>query len=147
MLSALTNFQLDFIRSEQHLMLPTISSIRLTQDLYDVLFQYVVTEEKEKLLEKFIVMLESHIKRKDKAPFSRPISELEFLDEGLQELKLLNWMEIPVAVFRLSLDESINNDNYTEELDKILTYLEGLMIFSRPVDNDQLWVYPFILVR
>ena len=141
------NFRLDFIREEQHLMLPTVTSIKLTQNLYDALFQYVITVEKEALLKKLISMLESHIKRKDQAPFSMPISELEFLDEGLEELRLLNWMEVPVAVFQLSLDSSIKEEDHEEELDKILTWLEGLMIFSRPEESMLIWVYLYVLVR
>lgn len=147
MLSAPNNFRLDFVREEQHLMLPTVTSIKLTQNLYDVLFQYVITEEKEELLKKFIGMMESHIKRKDRAPFSMPISDLEFLDEGLEELRLLNWMEIPVGVFQLTLADDIKEDDYADELDKVLTWLEGLMIFSRPEGSMLIRVYPYALVR
>jgi len=146
-MTTLRNFKLEFVREEQHLMLSTISSIKLTQSLYDTLFQYVITEEKEELLKKFINLLETHIKSKDNSPFSLPISELNFLDEGLEELRLLNWMEVPVAVFQLSLDEKINDDDYQEELDKILTQLERLMIYSRPAEGNLVWVYPFLLVR
>lgn len=141
------NFKLDFIREEQHLMLPTITSIKLTQNLYDVLFQYVITEEKEELLKKFIGMMETHIKSKDQAPFSMPIADLEFLDEGLEELRLLNWMEIPVAVFALTLDPNIKAEDQAEESDKILTYLESLMVFSCSEDKRQIRVYPYTLVR
>jgi hypothetical protein len=141
------NFRLDFIREEQHLMLPTITSIMLTQNLYDVLFQYVITEEREERLKKFIGMLESHIKRKDRAPFSMPVAELEFLDEGLEELRLLNWMEIPVAIFQVTLDASIKEEDYTDELDKVLTWLEGLMVFSHAEDSRMIQVYPYVLVR
>jgi len=141
------NFKLDFIREEQHLMLPTITTIKLTQNLYDALFQYVITEEKEELLKKVIGMLESHIKRKDQSPFSMPIADLEFLDEGLEELRLLNWIELPVAIFQLSLDANINEEDYAEELDKVLTWLESLMIFSRPEDSMLIRVYPYVLVR
>ena len=141
------NFRLDFVREEQHLMLPLVSSIKLTQNLYDALFQYLITPEQEVALKKFIDMLENHIKRKDRAPFSVPIAELEFLDEGLQELRLLNWMEIPVAVFQLTLDESIPAEDYEDELDTILVLLERVMVFSRPADSSLIWVYPFLLVR
>lgn len=141
------NFRLDFIREEQHLMLPTITTIRLIQNLYDTLFQYVITEEKEELLKKVIGMMESHVKRKDQAPFSMPIAELEFLDEGLEELRLLNWIEIPVAIFKLSLDANIKEEDYADELDKVLTWLESLMIFSRPEDSMMIRVYPYVLVR
>ena len=141
------NIRLDFIREEQHLMLPTVTSIKLTQNLYDALFQYVITEEKEELLKKLIGMLESHIKRRDQAPFSMPVADLEFLDEGLEELRLLNWMEVPVAIFQLTLDANIKEENYADELEKVLTWLEGLMIFSRPEESMLIRVYPYVLVR
>ncbi|MCX5779906.1 MAG: hypothetical protein NTV45_03620 [Firmicutes bacterium] len=141
------NFRLDFIREEQHLMLPTVTSIKLTQNLYDALFQYLITPDQEVLLKKFIDMLESHIKRKDRSPFSMPVTELAFLDEGLQELRLLNWMEIPVAVFQLSMDDTIPADDYSDELDKVLSLLERLTVFSRSADNNLIWVYPLLLVR
>jgi hypothetical protein len=140
-------FKLNFLGQEQHLMLPTITSIVLTQNLYDVLFQYLITEEKEAQLKKIIGMLENHIKRKDQSPFSMPISALEFLDEGLEELRLLNWMEIPVSVFQLSLDDNIEKDSYEDELENILNWMEDLMIFSRPENSDLIWVYPYNLVR
>lgn len=141
------HFKLDFIREEQHLMLPTITSIKLTQNLYDVLFQYVITEEKEELLKKFIGMMEAHIKRKDQAPFSMPLADLEFLDEGLEELRLLNWMEIPVAIFQVTLDPANKDEDQAEELEKIIAWLEGLMVFSWSADSRQIRVYPYTLVR
>jgi len=128
-------------------MLPTINSIIITQTLYDTLFQYLITPEKEELLKKFIKMMEDHIKSKDNAPFSQPVSALEFLDEGLEELRLLNWMEIPVTVWEISLDESLGEDVYQDELEKVLNLLEDLMIFSRPDKGNMLWVYPYSLVR
>jgi hypothetical protein len=140
-------FKMNFLGQEQHLMLPSITSIILAQNLYDVLFQYPNTEEKEEQLKKFIGMLENHIKRKDRAPFSMPISSLEFLDEGLEEMRMLNWMEIPVAVFQISLDDSIEEDAYEDEFEKVLNWVEDLMIFSRPEHSDLIWVYPFNLVR
>lgn len=143
----INNFSLNFIREEPHLMLPTVASIKLTQNLYNTLFQYVLTPEKEKLLKNFIEMLESHIKRKDKAPFSKPITELDFLDDGLQELKLLNWVEVPVAIFEISLADVNDAQEQETVLEEVLTHLEGLMIFSRPAQNNIIWVYPYVLVR
>ncbi len=140
-----TSFSLHFIRSEQHMMLPTVTSIKLTQNLYNALFQYVYTEEREKLLKKLIEMLESHIKSKASTPFSRPLAELEFLDEGLEELKLLNWHQITVSVFEISLPDGQPLDE--ERLEEVLTQLEGLMMFSRPAGSNTLWVYPYTLVR
>jgi hypothetical protein len=110
------NFQLNFIKQEQHLMLPRTSSIILTQNLYDILFQYVITPEKEAKLDNFIKILENHIKSKAEAPFSLPVTELEFLEEGLDELKLLNWAEIPVAVFQVNLDACLDKESYEDEI-------------------------------
>ncbi|MDD4801753.1 MAG: hypothetical protein PHF24_02245 [Syntrophomonas sp.] len=141
------NFKLDFLRQEQHLMLPTITSILLTQNLYDVLFQYLITEEKEEKLKKIIKMLEDHIKRKDRAPFSMPISSLDFLDEGLVELRLLNWMEITVAVSQVVFDEDIAAEDYEDELEKVLNRMEQYIVFSRPEKSNLIWVYPINMVR
>lgn len=137
-----TRFNLRFLNQEQHMMLPTVTSIIVTQNLYDILFQYVITKEKEEKLKDFIEMLESHIKSKSSGPFSRSLSDLEFLDEGLEELKLLNWMEVPVSVFEIEI-EGIAEDNpaYEEELGKIFDLLEQLIIFNRKPNSNLIYVY------
>jgi len=140
-------FQLNFVKQEQHLMLPRASSIILTQNLYDILFQYVITPEKEEKLNYFINLLMIDIKSKTTAPFSMPISELEFLDEGLEELRLLNWVELPVSVFQISLDACLNKDAHDEEIEKVADLLENLMIIRRYKDSDLVYVYPTNLVR
>jgi len=71
-----------------------------------------------------------------------PISELEFLDEGLQELKLLNWMQLPASVF-----EIITNNNDEEEIEKILQLLESIFTFNRQGDSNIIIVYPQGLTR
>lgn len=141
------NFQLNFIKQEQHLMLPRTSSIVLTQNLYDILFQYVITPEKEARLDNFIKILENHIKSKAAAPFSLPVTELEFLEEGLEELKLLNWAEIPVTVFQVNLDACLNKESYEDEIEKIIVLLESMMIVRRYSGSDLVYVYPSSLVR
>lgn len=141
------NFQFNFIKQEQHLMLPRTSSIILTQNLYDILFQYVITPEKEAKLDHFIKLLETHIKSKAEAPFSLPVAELEFLEEGLEELKLLNWAEIPVAVFQINLDACLDKESYEDEIEKIIQLLESLMIVRRYSGSDLVYVYPSNLVR
>ena len=127
-------------------MLPTLTTIKLTQNLYDALFQYVLTEDQEARLKKFINILEEHIKRKDQTPFSVPIKDLEFLDDGLGELRLLNWQEIPVTVFELVLPESGEGDE-EERMEPIIDLLERLAIFTRPGDNNLIWIYPYAMVR
>jgi hypothetical protein len=141
------NFQLHYINQEQHLMLPRTSSIILTQNLYDILFQYVITPEKEALLDSFIKRLENHIKSKAEAPFSLPVSELEFLEEGLEELRLLNWAEIPVSVFRINLDACLDKERTEDEMENIATLLAQLMIIRRYPGSDLVYVYPSNLVR
>lgn len=141
------SFQLNFIKQEQHLMLPRTSSILLTQNLYDILFQYVITPEKEEKLNYFINLLETHIKSKANAPFSMPLSELEFLEDGLEELKLLNWAELPVSIFNISLDACLDKESYAEETEKIVSYLESLMIIRHYKGSDLFYVYPSNLVR
>ncbi len=141
-----SSFSLKFLREEQHLMLPTVTTIKLTQSLYDALFQYVLTPEQEVLLKQFIGMLEDHIKSKDRSPFSVPIKDLEFLDEGLEELRLLNWIEIPVAVFELTIEDA-TTINFEEQNQYIADLLERLTIFSRPADSNLIWIYPYIMVR
>ncbi|NLV21397.1 MAG: hypothetical protein GXY49_05370 [Syntrophomonadaceae bacterium] len=141
------NFQLNFIRQEQHLMLPLASSIVLTQNLYDILFQYVITPEKEAKLDNFIKLLETHIKSKAEAPFSLPVTELEFLEEGLEELRLLNWTEIPVTVFQINLDACLDKESYEDEIEKIIHLLGRLMIVRRYSGSDLVYVYPSNLVR
>jgi len=140
------SFNLKYLRTEPHLVLPTVTSIKLTQNLYDVLFQYVISADTEILLKRFIDLMEGHIKSKARSPFSRPVSELEFLDEGLQELRLMNWMDMPVSVFELTLNENVDQDNFESEMDNVLSVLEGVMIFSRPAGTNLLWVYPYLSV-
>ncbi|MGI5912478.1 MAG: hypothetical protein ACOX6E_07870 [Syntrophomonadaceae bacterium] len=128
-------FQLKFLRTEEHLLLPLITSIKVVQHLYDVLFQYAITPEEENKLQFFIKLMENHIKSKTKAPFSIPLSMLEFMDEGLQELKLLNWMQLKASVF-----EIVGADS-EEEMEKILEFLETICTFNRSESNI-IYVYP-----
>jgi hypothetical protein len=71
-----------------------------------------------------------------------PISELEFLDEGLQELKLLNWMQLPASLF-----EIITGNNEEEEIGKILQLLESIFTFNRKGNSNIIIVYPQGLTR
>lgn len=132
-------FQLNYLQQEQHIMLPNTTSILLVQNLYEVLFQYVIDPEKEALLKYFIEKLETHIKSKPRAPFSMPVSELEFLGEGMQELKLLNWLESSVSVFEVELSEECTNTE--EEMDKILDLLVDLFTYNRKPNSNIIYVY------
>ncbi|NLB87721.1 MAG: hypothetical protein GX790_00630 [Syntrophomonadaceae bacterium] len=135
------SFKIEFLRSEKHFLMPTFKTIYLVQNLYDILFQYVVNPEREEMLKLFIAKLEKHIKSKPKAPFSIPYSELEFLEEGLQELRLLNWMELDVAVCKVIVDGD------QDVLDKTLELLENFITFNRVDDTNTIYVYPSGLTK
>lgn len=136
-------YSLTRVRCEKHLVLPTVTSIILTQNLYDVLFQYVIDDHKEELLIKFIERLEQHIKSKTNTPFSAPLEELEFLNDGLAELRLLNWMEVPVTVFSLEIKEGDDE----EMREAVIDELRNLMVV-RPLPNSNLlYVFPANIPR
>ena len=144
---AISSFYLTYLRREQHLMLPRVSSILLAQNLYDVLFQYAITPEKEEKLEYFIGLLEDHIKTQAQAPFSRSIQDLEFLDDGLRELKLLNWTEVTVSIFELHLQEEMDAEQQEDAFTEVVNMLESYMICKREPDSNLLYVYPSNLIR
>lgn len=133
-------FGLDFVKLENHYLLPRLTSIVLTQSLYEMLFQYVITPEKEKKLKEFIALLEGHVKSKSRSPFSIPATDLEFIGEGLQELKLLNWIEVPVAEFTIRLEESTADSS--ERLEQVLEFLEKILVFNRKGESNTIYVYP-----
>ena len=137
----LKTFDLSFIRKEKHFILPTVKTIIIAQNLYDILFQYMITPEREESLRLFLSKLEKHIKSKPRAPFSIPYSELEFLEEGLQELKLLNWMELDVAICEIKVD---GDDS---DLEAILEELANFVIFNQDENTNMLYIYPASLTR
>lgn len=134
----LKSFHLVFIKSENHLVLPKLTSIVLVQNLYDVLFQYVIDAAKEEALQKFIAQLEAHIKSRSRTPFSAPVKELAFLDEGLEELRLLNWMEVPVMVFTLEIE----GDDDPDARESIIEELSARMLLQQRPNSDLLYLYP-----
>lgn len=138
-------FDLQFSHQEEHLVLPTITSIRVVQQLYDILFQYAITPEYEKKLQYFIVRMEKHIKSKPRAPFSMPLENLKFLDDGLQEMKLLNWMQIPVSIFAIVPRDFDPADEMATE--KVLNFLESFFTFNRQPETLNIVVYPSGLTR
>ncbi|HWP98474.1 MAG TPA: hypothetical protein VN426_16650 [Syntrophomonadaceae bacterium] len=139
------SFNLQFVGQEKHLVLPTITSIVLVQNLYDALFQYVLTPEQEGPLEAFIKKLETHIKKKQHAPFSIPVEELAFLGEGLEELRMLNWMEIPLCKFAILLnpDQEWTPELQEQEFQDIMENLEDYAIISRIEDSPYIYLYPY----
>ena len=137
-------FSMEYRGEETHLLLPHTSSILLTQTLYDLLFQYLTTPEKEVLLENFIKKLEDHIKTRRENPFSIPLSELEFLEEGLEELRLLNWIRIPVQVFKIQLADTGDAE---ENLDTVIEFLNRIMTANCHKDEQLIYVLPNTLTE
>lgn len=132
-------FQLNYLRQEQHIMLPNTTSIILTQNLYEILFQYVIKPEKEEKLKIFIDKLETHIKSKSRAPFSMPVADLDFLGDGIEELRLLNWLQNEVSVFEIKITEDCENEQ--EEMDKLIDLLTDLFTFNKKADSNLIYVY------
>jgi len=128
-------FKLVFIEQKEYLLLPNVASVKVVQHLYDVLFQYAITEEHEDKLKAFIAKMEAHIKSKTRAPFAMPLTDLEFLDEGLEELRLLNWMPANLATFEVTLDDPA-------QLDTVLENLENYLTFNRITGTNQVIAYP-----
>lgn len=146
-MSQLYPFTVNYMGQEKHLVLPTVTSIVLVQNLYDALFQYVLTPEQEKNLESFIKRLEAHIKKKSRAPFSMPVPDLEFLGDGLEELRLLNWMELPVLKFSVVLenDNESHVENEEEIMEQIMDSFQDYMIISRIENSRVFFAYPYRL--
>ena len=46
-MNTVNQYTLTMIRREKHLVLPMVTSIILVQNLYDILFQYVIDAEKK----------------------------------------------------------------------------------------------------
>lgn len=137
-MQSINTFTLTMVRCEKHLVLPTVTSIVLVQNLYDILFQYVIDAQKEEMLKAFIDRLEQHIKSKPTTPFSAPLEDLEFLNDGLEELRLLNWMEVPVTVFALEMKDTDNEDIR----EAVIEHLRQLMIVKPVPGTNLLYVYP-----
>lgn len=137
-MQSLNQYTLTMVRCEKHLVLPTVTSIVLVQNLYDILFQYVIDTHKEEVLKAFIDQLEQHIKSKSPTPFSAPLEELEFLNDGLEELRLLNWMEVPVTVFALEIKDADDE----ESRETVMDHLRQLMIVRPVSGTNLLYVYP-----
>ena len=131
-------YSLEYLRRETHLVLPRYSPFVLSQNIYDLLFQYVLTPEREALLKNFIRKLEDYVKAKPESPFSIPVKDLEFLGEGWQELKLLNWFEVPLIVYALHTPENTT----PEELDQIQAELKNLMLLNFSEDSKEMFVFP-----
>ncbi|MGE5380022.1 MAG: hypothetical protein ACM3NT_03030 [Methylocystaceae bacterium] len=139
-------FKLEWGDSAEHWMLPELTALVSVQSLYDILFQYLITEEKEKLLTAFTRKVEYYLTYRrtglGNGPFSVPESELEFLEEGVEELRYLQWYKVPVYQVRV-----FNNNGDTPsplEWENIETILGKTMVYNRvdAEDYGRIYVYP-----
>ena len=131
-------FSLEYLRKETHLVLPRYSPYIITEQIYDLLFQYVLTPEREILLKNFIQKLEAYIKSRPEAPFSISLEALSFLGEGWQELKFLNWAEIPVSVFAAHFPENLSE----EEKEKQIAEIHHLILVNYEPETQIFYAYP-----
>ncbi|NLB17287.1 MAG: hypothetical protein GX825_00770 [Syntrophomonadaceae bacterium] len=136
-----------YIGKEDHLMMPPLSKLVVTQALYDMLFQYVLTPEKEKNLLDFINRIEVHQKSNQyrSTPFSLPVEELQFLEEGIEELKLLCWQLVPVHIFEIDIPALPSSEDYDKAKDQIEQILTDLFVFNWQGEN-QILVYSTITI-
>lgn len=124
--------------------MPALASIVLVQNLYDILFQYAISKEKEAKLELFIKKLETHIKSKSLAPFSISLEEMSFLGEGLDELRLLNWQQINLSLFEIVIDE-LNQDE-ENVWEALIVFLNTLFTCVRINDSKVIKVFPSSMI-
>ncbi|MGE5544309.1 MAG: hypothetical protein ACM3UW_04985 [Bacillota bacterium] len=118
-------------------MMPALTKLVVTQSLYDILFQYVLTPEKEQKLLDFINRIQSHLS--DNAyrntPFSVPVEEMRFLEEGLEELKLLCWQEVPVHIFEIGFSVPESSPEFESVKDQVDLILSDLFVYNWQGEN------------
>lgn len=136
-------FNLKYIATEEHFMMPTLTTLVMTQQLYDILFQYLLTPEQEKQLMDFIGLIQKYLDNKahQKAPFSVNKAELDFLEDGLEELRMLCWQTIPVYVFEVEVCEDSASPSYQTARDQMENILMDLFVYTWRGQN-QILVYP-----
>lgn len=130
-------FNLRYLGKEVHLVMPALTKLVVTQSLYDILFQYVLTPEKEQKLLDFINRIQSHLS--DNAyrntPFSVPVEEMRFLEEGLEELKLLCWQEVPVHIFEIGFSVPESSPEFESVKDQVDLILSDLFVYNWQGEN------------
>ena len=140
-------FELKFLREERHLSLPNLTSLVLIKEIHDILYQYLVSAEKERLLNAFLDRLKAHVAREREGygngPFSIRIDELQFLEnEGLQELKYMNWVEVPVYVMEIKPKYDPEDERYPEYEETLNYVLEELLIYNWAPEPNIIYAYP-----
>ena len=135
-------FNMRYLGKEDHLVMPPLTKLVATQALYDMLFQYVLTPEKEQKLLDFINRIHAHLS--DNAyrntPFSVPVAEMQFLEEGLEELKLLCWQVMPVHVFEIEYSVPVSSPDFEPIKDQVELILSDICVYNWQGD-DRILVY------
>lgn len=130
-------FNMRYLGKEDHLMMPSLTKLVVTQSLYDILFQYVLTPDKEQKLLDFINRIQTHTS--DNAyrntPFSVPVTEMQFLNEGLEELKLLCWQVVPTYVFEIEFSASVSSPEFEAVKDQVDLVLSDLFVYNWQGEN------------
>lgn len=136
-------FAMKYVGQEEHLMAPPISKLFLAQSLYEVLFQYILDADMEEKLQAFTKKVEAHLDTKTfrKTPFSVPMEEVAFLDEGLSELKLLMWQKIPVFIFEVDIPVALDNPAYEAAKEAVERVFNELFVYVWRGEKEIL-VYP-----
>jgi len=126
-----------YLGKEDHLVMPPLTKLVATQALYDMLFQYVLTPEKEQKLLDFINRIQTHLS--DNAyrntPFSIPVEEMQFLGEGLEELKLLCWQVMPVYVFEIEYSVPVSSPDFEAAKDQVELVLSDIFLYNWQGDH------------
>ena len=130
-------FNMRYLGKEDHLMMPSLTKLVVTQSLYDILFQYVLTPDKEQKLLDFINRIQTHMS--DNAyrntPFSVSVTEMQFLDEGLEELKMLCWQVVPVYVFEIEFSVPFSSPEFEAVKDQVDLVLSDLFVYNWQGEN------------
>lgn len=113
-------------------MMPSLAKLVVTQSLYDMLFQYVLTPDKEQKLLDFINRIKTHMSDNAyrNSPFSVPVAEMQFLEEGLEELKLLCWQVVPVYVFDIQFSIPPSSPEFESVKDQVDQVLSDLFVYN-----------------
>ncbi|MGE5371395.1 MAG: hypothetical protein ACM3QZ_05330 [Solirubrobacterales bacterium] len=137
------SFELRYKGQEDHLMMPPLTKLMVAQSLYDILFQYLLTPEMEQKLQAFTKKIEAYLDTKTyrQTPFSIPVQELAFLDEGLEELKMLCWVPLPVHIFEVTIPGAGADEAGQAARDEAERILADLFVFNWRGDSEII-VYP-----
>lgn len=68
-------------------------------------------------------------------PFSVPVNEMQFLEEGIEELKLLCWQVVPVYVFEIEFSVPVSSSEFEAVKDQVDLVLSDLFVYNWQGEN------------